>query len=130
MKSFLVSILFLSIGLSAGPVAATQELDGNALEDLALQGTWASVEDDWGYWSWNEDGSVCLRLHDPVGDCADTGTWAIEGDFICYEFEWWGGSYGHRAGCISVVVHEGEPYEVLYQGDALVSTMFHFTLLE
>jgi len=130
MKHYLAWSLLFSTGLFAGFGAAAEELNGSAVQDLALQGTWAAEEDGYGYWSWNEDGSVCVRLHDPSGDCADTGTWGIDGDSICYELEWWGEAYGQRAACISVVAHEGAPYEVLFQGDALVSTMFHFTPLE
>jgi hypothetical protein len=130
MKPFLTCGVCFSMGLFAGSIAEAQELDGGAVEDLALQATWDAEDDSYGYWDWNEDGSVCLRLHEPTGECADRGTWATDDDFICYEFEWWGEGYGQRAACISVVAHEGEPYEVLYQGDALVSTMFHFTLLE
>ena len=122
--------LFCSMGLFSGSGAAAQELDGGAVKDLALQGIWAAEEDGFGYWSWNEDGSVCLRLYDPTGDCEDTGSWAIDRDFICYELEWWGEVYGQRDTCISVVAHEGKPYEVLIQDGPLISTMFHFTLLE
>jgi hypothetical protein len=130
MKPFLIWSLFISMGLFAGSVSAEQELDGSAVEKLALRGIWAAEENSYGYWKWNEDGSVCLRLHEPGGDCADTGTWAIDGNFICYELEWWGEAYGQRDACLSVVAHDGTPYEVLFQGDALVSTMFHFTVLE
>ena len=130
MKSSLAWSLLVSMVLFSGSGAAAEELDGSAVEDLALQGIWAAEEDGYGYWSWNEDRSVCLRLNDPTGDCADTGTWAVDGDFICYELEWWGEAYGQRDACISVVVHEGTPYEVLIQDDVLIATMFHFTLLE
>jgi hypothetical protein len=75
-------------------------------------------------------GSVCLRLHDSTGDCEDSGSWAVDGDFICYDLEWWGEVYGQRDACINVVAHEGKPYEVLYQDGPLITTMFHFTLLE
>ena len=130
MKHFLAWSLFFSMAPFAGSGAAAQELDGSAVEKLALQGIWAAEENGYGYWSWNEDGSVCLRLFEPNGDCADTGTWAIDGDFICYELAWWGEAYGQRAACISAVAHEGMPYEVLFQDDVLVVTMFHFTVLE
>jgi len=130
MKASLTWTLSISMGLFAGSASAEQELDGSAVEKLALQGTWAAEENSYGYWSWNEDGSVCLRLDEPGGDCADTGTWSIDGNFICYELEWWGEAYGQRDACLSVVAHDGTPYEVLFQGDALVSTMFHFTVLE
>ena len=130
MKSILARSLIFSIALFSGSIAAAQELDGSAVKDLALQGIWVAEEHSYGYWSWNEDGSVCLRINDPTSDCQDTGTWAIDGDFICYELEWWGEAYGQRAACISVVAHEGRPYEVIFQADAMNSTMFNFTLLE
>ena len=130
MKNFLAWSLLFWMGSFVGSVAAAQELDGSAVEKLALQGIWAAEEDAYGYWSWNEDGSVCLRLYEPSGDCADAGTWAIDGDFICYELEWWGEAYGQRAACLKVVAHEGMPYEVLFHDEVLVDTMFHFTVLE
>jgi hypothetical protein len=130
MKSILAGSLIFTIALFSGSVAAAQELDGSAVKDLALQGIWDAQERGYGYWSWNEDGSVCLRKNDPTGDCDDTGTWAIEGNFICYELEWWGESEGLRVACISVIAHEGKPYEFIFQGDAMNSTLFTFKLLE
>jgi hypothetical protein len=122
--------VFFSMGLFAGSGAEAQELAGSDVEDLALQGIWDAEEDAYGYWDWNADGSVCLRLFEPSGDCADTGTWTIDGDLICYELEWWGEAYGQRDLCMSVVAHEGMPYEILFRDDVLVVTMFHFTVLE
>lgn len=46
---------------------------------------------------------MCVRLFDPQEDCADRGTWHIEGDAICYELMWFGEAYDVRKNCFTVV---------------------------
>ena len=121
-----VSILTLSV-LANSPAEA-QTLDGTAVEKLALQGTWAA-ENDWGNWSWSEDNTVCLRLADQSGDCADTGTWTVNGDVMCYELTWWGKAYDVRENCFTVNSLGDDRYEALYHGGAMVSTFIKFEVL-
>ena len=52
--------LAISLGLLSSSPAFAQTLDGDAIRDLALQGTW-TAENDFGFWSWSEDNTVCLR---------------------------------------------------------------------
>ena len=121
-------VLILTLGLLANSPAEAQALKGTAIQKLALQGTWAA-EKDWGYWSWGADNTVCLRLHNQTGDCADTGTWTINGDVMCYEFTWWGESYDVRTNCFTVHALGDGRYDARYHGGAMVSTFIHFGVL-
>ena len=121
-------VLILTLGLLANSPAEAQALKGTAIQKLALQGTWAA-EKDWGYWSWGADNTVCLRLHNQTGDCADTGTWTINGDVMCYELTWCGESYDVRTNCFTVHVLGDDRYEALYHGGAMVSTFIHLGVL-
>ena len=93
--------LILTLGLLANSPAEAQELDSAAIQNLALQGTWAAENPEWGNWSWNKDETVCLRVGDTEGKCADTGTWVINDNVICYELTWWGGTVGDRKNCFT-----------------------------
>ncbi len=121
--------LMLTLCLLANSPAEAQALDGTAIQKLALQGTWVA-ERAWGNWSWSEDNTICLRLVDQSGDCADTGTWTINGDVMCYELTWWGESYGVRKNCFTVNSLGDDRYEALFHGGAMVSTFIYFKVLE
>lgn len=128
---FLASlVLLLTVGLFNYSAAETQTLNGAAILKLALQGTWAADHAESGYWSWGADNTVCFRLLDPTGDCADTGTWKINGDVMCYELTWWGESIGDRTNCFTVQARGYDRYEALYHGGAMVSTFIHFGVLD
>ncbi len=71
-----------------------------------------------------------FRLLDQNGDCADTGTWTINGDAMCYELTWWGETEGDRTNCLTVHALGDDRYEALYHGGAMVSTFIHFKVLE
>ena len=121
--------LMLTLGLLANSPAEAQALNGTAVQRLALQGTWAAEDAEFGYWSWGADNTVCFRLHNQTGDCADTGTWRINDDVMCYELTWWGKSIGIRTNCFTVHVLGDDRYEALYHGGAMVSTFIHFGVL-
>ena len=89
MKAIVAWCLFFSVIIFSPSAVVSQELDAAAVKEIALQGVWDADAAGYGYWVWNGDGPVCLRFNDTTGDCADGGTWAIKGDSICYEFEWW-----------------------------------------
>ena len=120
--------LMLTLGLLFNSPAEAQALDGTAVKDLALQGTWAA-QDGYGYWSWKEDNSVCIRLFEKDAKCADTGTWTINDNVICYEYTWWGKSNGVGTNCITVHALGDDRYETLHHGGAMVSTFFKFKVL-
>jgi hypothetical protein len=121
--------ILLILGVLCESPAPAQELDGNAIQQLAHQGIWAA-EQDWGYWSWSADKKVCLRLFGADGDCADTGTWNLDGDVMCYELTWWGESEGVRKNCVTVHGLGDGRYETQYHGGALASTFYFFRVLE
>jgi len=121
--------LMLTLGLLANSPAVAQAIKGTAIQKLALQGTWAAEDAEFGYWSWGADNTVCFRLNNQTGDCADTGTWRINDDVMCYELTWWGKSIGIRTNCFTVHVLGDDRYEALYHGGAMVSTFIHFGVL-
>ena len=123
-------VLILALGLLANSPAEAQELDSAAIQNLALHGTWAAEHPEWGNWSWNKDETVCLRVGDTEGKCADTGTWNINDNVICYELTWWGKASGVRKNCFTVLAYGDGRFETLYHGGAMVSTMFFFKVLE
>lgn len=126
----------LSFGLIwlSGPFlvvpALAQELDGEGVRRLALEGIWEAEHAEYGFWSWNEDGTVCLRVGNKDGDCADTGTWEITENILCYELTWWGESVGERKSCVTVKPIGDSRFETLFHGGAMVSRMFAFKVLD
>jgi len=126
--------LSLGLGLSLGSFfvvpAQAQELDGEAVKQLALKGTWEAEHAEYGLWNWNDDGTVCLRLGNKDGDCADTGTWTISDNVLCYELTWWGETVDERKNCFTVQPLDGGRFETLFHGGVMVSRMFDFEVLE
>jgi hypothetical protein len=121
--------LMLTLGLLANSPAEAQALKGTAVQKLALQGTWVAEHAEFGNWSWGADNTVCFRLANPIGDCADTGTWTIDGDVMCYELTWWGEGADVRTNCFTVNALGDGRYKTLHHGGAMVSTFFHFRAL-
>ncbi len=122
-------VLLLTLGLLANTPAEAQALYGTYIQKISLQVTW-TAENGYGYWSWKEDNSVCIRLFENDADCADTGTWTRNDDVICYEFTWWGKSNDVRTNCITVHALGDDRYDALHHGGAMVSTFFHFKVLD
>lgn len=107
-----VATLMLA-GLIASPAMAQDKakatkaatLDANAVKTLTANRVWQVKRPrgpGYDYWSWNSDGSVCLRLGEKTGKCADTGRWRLEGERFCYELTWWGESYGLKSACFRI----------------------------
>ena len=122
--------LILTLGLLANSPAEAQELNSAAIQNPALQGTWVAEDPEVGNWSWSKDKTVCLRLGDPGGNCADTGTWVINDNVICYELTWWGESNDDRKACFTARALDDGRYETIYHGGAMVSTYYYFKVLE
>lgn len=125
VQTFFMSCI-VALGLTLTPSAQAQELDGAALQKLALQGTWVTEHSEFGQWIWNKDDTVCVHLPGTDVNCADTGTWVMNDNVICYEFTWWGSSI--RKNCFTVEALGEGRYETLYHGGAMVSTFFFFSL--
>ena len=122
--------LLLMLGLLVYSPAEAQELDSAEMQKLALQGTWVAEDPEFGNWSWNKNMTVCFRMGDTVGNCADTGSWAVNDSVICYELTWWGEASGNRKDCFTVQALGDGRYEALYHGGAMVSTMYYFEVIE
>jgi hypothetical protein len=54
------------------------------------------------YWAWKSDGSVCVRLGENAGKCADTGRWTLQAEKVCYELSWWGEAQGLKSTCFRI----------------------------
>ena len=130
LAMYLVVAMFSILMIQPATSVEPQALNKDALTKLALQGTW-QARDAYGFWSWGEDNSVCLRLLGLNEDCSDTGTWKIDEDVLCYELTWWGKSYGIRKNCFTVVALDGGRYEALYHDSKLDHSVFiNFEVLE
>src|SRR5665811_78222 len=105
--------------LVAASPAQAEALDGTALKQLALSGTWKPTR--FGLWKWNEDNTVCLRLVATEEKCSDTGTWTIDDNVLCYKLTWYGKSYGIQENCFTVAKLQDGRYEAYYHGTAVDS---------
>jgi len=110
--------------------AQAQDLGAEELKLLALSGAWEADHAEYGTWTWTADGGVCLRLGSSDGDCADSGSYEISGEVLCYEFSWWGDSVGERQNCFTVRPIGADRFETVFHGGAMVSRMFAFRVLE
>ena len=88
--------------------ANTPAADAGRLQQMVSGKTWAiAFYGDLGdrirtaYWDFTADGKVCARLaNNPRGTpCADTGTWRIEGDQLCWQLEFLGKTDGFQSTC-------------------------------
>lgn len=87
----------------SSPLAAT--LDSKTASALVSGRTWQLKKPrgpGYDYWSWNADGSLCMRLGEKTGNCADTGRWKLEGERLCYELTWWGAETKMKSACFRV----------------------------
>ncbi len=133
VRNIVVKFLLVIFLTAASPFlipAHADDLDGEALNDLALRGQWQAEHAEYGFWTWSEDGAVCLRVGSRDGECADTGTWKIADNVLCYELTWWGESVGERASCFTVQALGDDHFETLFHGGAMVSRMFAFKVLD
>ena len=119
-------LAFAAFSLCA-PVAA-DTLDAKALRNLVSGHSWQQVNISGGYlyWTWNPDGSVCLR-QEATGSCMDTGRWKLDGDSMCWELSWWGKSGGYNAKCIRVAGKGDGRYQMIPVDGV---TTFDFTIFK
>ena len=127
VQTLSLATLLLTITAIISPVAS-QELEGNALKRLALQGIWEAEHAEYGFWKWNTDGTVCLRVGNKDGKCTDTGSWYVADNVLCYELKWWGNTAGERKNCFTVQPLKDGRFETLFYGALMVSRMFAFKL--
>lgn len=129
LREFSLAVVLLAFSAIPSPAEA-EGLDGKALEKLALQGMWEAEHAEYGLWNWNDDGTVCLRVGSKDGECADTGTWSVGDNVLCYELTWWGETAGERKNCFTVQALDDGRFETLFHGGVMVSRMFVFKVLE
>ena len=67
------------------------------------------------YWDFKADGSLCGRQHGSKAGtkCADSGQWKLQGDAICWQFQWIGETYGYKSLCARVRKAGGKTYEAI-----------------
>ncbi|MCH9044573.1 MAG: hypothetical protein IIA40_00540 [SAR324 cluster bacterium] len=55
------------------------------------------------YWDWKPDGSVCGRIAGANKDepCADVGQWRLEGNRLCWRYDWLPFTY-YRVACVRI----------------------------
>jgi hypothetical protein len=101
------SMVFAAMACSLAPAVA-QELNADQLRHLVSGKTWAiafygDLNDKvrTAFWDFAADGKVCARLgNNPPGSrCADTGTWKLQGDALCWELGFLGKTDGFQAVC-------------------------------
>jgi len=121
------AVFVLAAVLLPSQIAAAT-LDGKAAGNLLSGRDMASKNvagEGFYYWTWNADGSVCMRLQEKNGKCADTGTWKVERDRVCYAFTWWGKSSGFAANCFRISEDAKGHYEAIQDNGM---RLFEFTV--
>ena len=119
----LASLMFTAlVSFSVNAQTSSDALSAEQLKALVSGKTWAltfggDLKDPsrTAYWDFKPDGSVCGRLHgDKQGSkCADTGNWKLQGDVLCWNFEWIGVNYGYKSTCKRVRRADGKFYELI-----------------
>jgi ABC-type transport system substrate-binding protein len=67
------------------------------------------------YWDFKADGLVCGRFHGSKAGtkCADTGKWRLQGDTLCWDFQWMGESHDYKSLCVRAHKAEGKNYQLI-----------------
>ena len=103
LHSGLAILLGLGVGLPADGQTVAKTLDAAEVRSLTMGRTWeAKAGPTTSYWTWNADGTVCLRLNEKTGKCADTGKWRLDDERICYELTWYGEAYQLKSACFLI----------------------------
>ncbi len=105
MKHWTIVLTFLA-ALALAPAAA-QMLDADSTKKLVVGETWVQPSmagPGNSYWSWNVDGTLCVRLFDSTQNtCDDTGKWTMDAGRVCYQLGWWNVSESRdKFGCFRV----------------------------
>ena len=93
--------------------------------------TWAmeygGVPDLMAIWDFNADGSLCGRLSGAKAGtkCADIGKWKLQGDMICWDFNWLGEGYSYKSVCARVRKVDDRTYLLTDQSGKLPPLPFH-----
>lgn len=130
------SLMLAALLMSSVVVAQTpgDALSAEQLKALVSGKTWAltfggDLKDPsrTAYWDFKPEGSVCGRLHGAKqgSKCADAGTWKLQGDVLCWNFEWIGVNYGYQSTCKRVRKADGKLYELIDPEGKMQAVPFH-----
>lgn len=99
------------VGMLGLSNVSAEGLDAAQTQTLLAKGVWhIQTGGEWNYFTWNEDGTLCVRMYDPAAaSCDDEGNWSRDGSQVCYELTWWGSAYGQDAVCFTVEQVEDGP---------------------
>ena len=137
----LTKILALSVGHLAlvvpFAIAAQTPVDtlpASQLQLLVTDKTWAitfggELTDAarTAHWDFKADGSLCGRQHGSKAGtkCADSGQWKLQGNAICWQFQWIGETYGYKSLCAHVRKAAGKTYEAIDQSGRVPPVPFY-----
>lgn len=117
-------VLALTLIGSSAPAQKSGEagvlLDAAAAKPLLSDRDWTTTvaSGTVRYWTWNSDGSVCLRLMEKEAKkCDDTGRWKFDRNHVCYELSWWGESVGLKSKCFRILDRGEGRYVALENSD-------------
>ena len=124
-------LALLSVALSATAQGADEKLlDSAAANKLTADHTWAQKPvrgPGFLYWSWKGDGTACLRTDEPKGKCADTGTWKMDAERVCYNLTWWGESTKLKSACFRIADKGKGKYAMVMEGGI---TSYEFSVMK
>jgi hypothetical protein len=121
-------VLAVSVALAQQPAGT---LSAEQLQILFRGKTWAmeygGVPDLLAIWDFNTDGSLCGRLSGAKAGtkCADIGKWKLQGDMICWDFNWLGEGYSYKSVCAHVRKADDRTYLLTDQSGKLPPLPFH-----
>ncbi len=119
----------VTVAMLAALPAGAKDLDADSVRKLASGKTWSTAKMAQSTqpvsFEWKADGTVCLRLGETSGKCADSGTWKVVDQRICYEMTWWLKSYDLMSACLSVADLGHGSYEAKIPSG---TSVFQFTV--
>src|SRR5688572_17240250 len=134
-------ILTLSVGtlavvvpFAADAQAPSDTLPADQLKLLVTDKIWAitfggELKDParTAHWDFKADGLLCGRHHgSKTGTkCADTAQWKLQGDAICWQFQWIGETYGYKSMCARVRKSDAKAYELIDQSGRVPPAPFY-----
>lgn len=128
------ALLIYVLSLVAAAQTASDTLTAEQLKPLVSDKTWAitfggELKDParTAYWDFKADGSLCGRQHgSKVGStCADTAQWKLQGDAVCWQFQWIGETYGYKSMCARVRKADSKTYTLIDQSGRVPPVPFY-----
>ena len=132
-RNVILLVLFVStVVFSAGAKDSDYKfVDADMVKALAVGHTWESKKlggaPGYSWWSWQSNGSVCLRLNEKMGKCDDSGKWRLEANRLCWQLDWFGATFGQQSTCIRIAVQGKDRYLGI---DEKGSALFDFIVLK